>query len=150
MTTATTSIVVDEFYPHPIERVWRALTEPAAIARWLMPNDFEPTVGHRFTFRTNPLPQFGFDGVVHCEVTEVEPPRRLAYTWTGGNLDTRVSYELETAQQDGRAGTRLHFEHAGFDFARPNNENAYKGMAGGWQNIGRSIGAVLDELAAAE
>ena len=31
---------------HPIERVWRALTDREALAQWLMPNDFEPVVGH--------------------------------------------------------------------------------------------------------
>lgn len=29
-------------------------------------NDFEPRIGHRFQFRTEPAP--GFDGVVNCEV----------------------------------------------------------------------------------
>ena len=33
---------VEEFLPYPKERVWRALTDPDLIARWLMPNDFEP------------------------------------------------------------------------------------------------------------
>ena len=95
-------------YPHPPERVWRALTERAALAAWLMENDFEPRLGHRFTFRTRPAP--GFDGVVHCEVTELEPPRRLAYTWKGGKIDTTVSFALEAVE----GGTRLVLEHRGF------------------------------------
>jgi len=33
-------------YDHPIERVWRAITDSQAIAQWLMKNDFEPRVGH--------------------------------------------------------------------------------------------------------
>lgn len=43
-------------YPHTPERVWRALTDPKALAAWLMPNDFAPVVGHRFTFRAPPQP----------------------------------------------------------------------------------------------
>jgi len=39
-----------------------------------MPNDFKPVVGHAFTFRTEPVSQHGFDGVVHCEVLDLEPP----------------------------------------------------------------------------
>jgi uncharacterized protein YndB with AHSA1/START domain len=58
-------------YPHPVERVWAALTSSDALAVWLMPNDFKPVVGHRFTFRTKPAP--GFDGIVHCEVL-LPPP----------------------------------------------------------------------------
>ncbi|HYX70932.1 MAG TPA: SRPBCC domain-containing protein [Terriglobales bacterium] len=98
-------------YPHPPERVWRALTEREALAAWLMENDFEPRLGHRFTFRTKPAP--GFDGVVHCEVTELEPPRRLAYTWKNGKIDTTVSFVLEAVA----GGTRLVLEHRGFSGA---------------------------------
>ena len=50
-------------FPQSREVVWRALTDSAALAGWLMPNDFEPRVGHRFTFRTQPNPQAGFDGI---------------------------------------------------------------------------------------
>ena len=74
-------------YPHPVERVWRALTDRAALAEWPMANDFEPRVGHRFQFRTRPAP--GFDGIVRCEVVTLEEPRRLAYTWQGARCGGR-------------------------------------------------------------
>ncbi len=48
------AIDLEAVYPHPVELVWRALTEPAALATWLMTNDFQAKVGHRFTFRTDP------------------------------------------------------------------------------------------------
>jgi len=98
-------------YPHPPERVWRALTDPAAMREWLMDNTFaEARVGHQFQFRTTPAP--GFNGIVDCEVTLVEPPRRLAYTWYGGWLGrpTVVTYTLEPVPE----GTRLCLEHTGF------------------------------------
>lgn len=95
-------------YPHPPERVWRALTERQALGAWLMENDFEPRLGHQFTFRTKPVGSF--DGLVHCQVTELDPPRRLAYTWKGGKLDTVVSFALEPVA----GGTRLVLEHRGF------------------------------------
>jgi uncharacterized protein YndB with AHSA1/START domain len=34
-------------YPHPIDRVWAALTSSEALAAWLMPNDFQPVGGWR-------------------------------------------------------------------------------------------------------
>jgi uncharacterized protein YndB with AHSA1/START domain len=68
------ALVREVFYPHPREQVWSALTDPKALGLWLMPNDFEPRVGHEFTFRTEPGP--GWDGVVHCRVLEVDPPVR--------------------------------------------------------------------------
>jgi uncharacterized protein YndB with AHSA1/START domain len=98
-------------YPHPPERVWRALTEPAAMREWLMETTFaEARVGHQFQFRTTPQP--GFNGIVDCEVTTVEPPRRLAYTWRGGwvGRPTLVTYTLERVPE----GTRLCLEHTGF------------------------------------
>ena len=66
------AIRLDEFVAHPPAKVWRALTEPELMARWLMPNDFRLEVGHRFTFTTEPKKAVGFDGIVHCEVLEFE------------------------------------------------------------------------------
>ncbi|MFB6393843.1 SRPBCC domain-containing protein [Polymorphospora lycopeni] len=53
----TADIHTDAFLSHPPEKVWRALTDPDLVAAWLMPNTFEPRVGHRFTFRTDPAQQ---------------------------------------------------------------------------------------------
>ena len=68
------------FYPHDAQSVWTALTDPRALAEWLMPNNFEPIVGKVFRFHVDPMP--GFSGINECEVKEVDPPRRLVYTWT--------------------------------------------------------------------
>src|SRR6266498_2808466 len=51
---ATRDIVVEDVLPHPPEKVWKALTTAELIGRWLMPNDFEPVAGKRFTFTTQP------------------------------------------------------------------------------------------------
>src|SRR5689334_19050764 len=103
--------------PQPREQVWRAITDSATLAEWMFPNDFEPRVGHQFTFHVPPNPKANFDGlIVGCEVLECEPPGRLAFSWTAGGLvDTRVSFRLES---DGE-GTRVHFEHSGFDVSQP-------------------------------
>ena len=98
-------------YRHPPDRVWKALTTREALAVWLMPNDFEPRVGHEFNFRTDPAP--GFDGIVHCEVLELDEPRRMVWSWRGGNIDTRVTFELRPTAQ----GTELAFEMSGFEGA---------------------------------
>jgi uncharacterized protein YndB with AHSA1/START domain len=100
-------------YPYPPEQVWRALTERELIAEWLMANDFEPRVGHRFTMRTDPGP--GFDGIVHAEVLELEPPRRMRWRWRGGPIDTTVTFRLEPRVVFAQAGTRLYLDHEGFE-----------------------------------
>lgn len=104
----TRDLKFQAYYEQPRERVWAALTNREAIAAWLMPNDFQPRLGHRFQFRTKPAP--GFNGIVDCEVLEIDPPRRLVYSWVGGGIDTTVAWTLE---EDGK-GTRLVLEHKGF------------------------------------
>lgn len=102
-------VSVDVVYPHPIERVWDALTTSEGLAAWLMPNDFKPVVGHTFTLRTEPAP--GFDGIVHCEVLEFEPPARMVWSWRGGKIDTTVTFTLDDL--DG-ARTRFRMHQVGF------------------------------------
>lgn len=100
----------ERIYPHPRARVWKAITDRELLGRWLMPSDFEARLGHRFTFRTEPGP--GFDGVIHCEVLELDEPSRMVWSWKGGPLDTRVTFTLEEVDE-GRS-TRLLMLHEGF------------------------------------
>ncbi|WBB67507.1 SRPBCC domain-containing protein [Micromonospora sp. WMMD812] len=124
------TVAVDQFLPHPPAKVWRALTDSDLLARWLMPNDFVPAVGHRFTFRTDPRPAQDFDGIVHCEVLDLDPPRRLSWAWRGGRLDTVVTWTLAA---EGR-GTRLFLEHAGFDPDDPLQRRTRDLLGGGWRS----------------
>ena len=145
MARTDSAIRTETFHPHPPERVWRALTEPAALAAWLMPNDFVAELGHRFTFRTEPAPPY-FDGVIHCEVTELVPPKSLAYTWRGlPGMHTRVRWELVPATQDGVAGTSLIGVHSGFDLTDPAQLAGFQAMSGGW---GGHMVAALDRVLA--
>jgi len=105
-------IKLEAFYPWPVETVWRALTDSEVLAEWLMPNDFQGRVGHKFQFRTKPGP--GFDGIVDCEVIELVEPERLAFTWKGGGLNTVVTFTLTPDAN----GTRLELEHTGFEGVR--------------------------------
>lgn len=100
-------------YPHAPARVWRALTSPQELAAWLMDNDFAPQLGHRLQFRTKPAP--GFDGIVNCEVLEIDEPRRLVYSWQANNMrrPTIIRWTLEPVAE----GTRLVLEHNGFEGA---------------------------------
>jgi len=103
-----TDLRFEVIYPAPVAAVWRALTDPAEVSEWLMPNDFRAVVGHKFKFRTEPRP--GFDGIVRCEVISVQPERRLAYTWVGGGIDTLVEWDLVPHG----TGTSLTLVHSGF------------------------------------
>jgi uncharacterized protein YndB with AHSA1/START domain len=134
------TVRVDEFLPHKPARVWKALTDPVLLAKWLMPNDFRPVVGHRFTFRTDPRPNVGFDGIIHCEVLAAEPERLLRFSWRGGPLDTTVTWTLSP---EGR-GTRLFLAHDGFDPDDPAQQFTRRILDGGWRsNVMSALRAVL-------
>ena len=138
----THDIVVEDVLPHAPAIVWTALTSSALIARWLMPNDFEPIVGRRFNFRRPPMGEW--NGVVDCEVLEIVSERRLVYSWTGGfgtplDLDTVVTWTLTPVE----AGTRLRMVHAGFRV--PENAVAWEAMSPGWGQVMRGIARVLAE-----
>jgi uncharacterized protein YndB with AHSA1/START domain len=133
--------------PQPREHVWQAITDSATLAEWMFPNDFEPRVGHHFTFRVPPNPKMNFDGlVVRCEVLECQPPNRLIFSWSAGAPveNTQVSFQLEP---DGE-GTRLHFEHSGFDVAHPFGEQAFKGAEFGWAKMFKQLADAVARLAA--
>jgi uncharacterized protein YndB with AHSA1/START domain len=137
--TRTDAVVVDYDLAASPEIVWRALTESDLIAKWLMANDFQPVVGHRFTFQAKAMEQW--DGRVQCEVLEVAEPHRLSYSWRGGAgdfaIDTVVSWTLEPSAS---GGTLLHLEHSGF---LPKDQMGFEGLNKGWRGV---VGARLTEL----
>jgi uncharacterized protein YndB with AHSA1/START domain len=92
-------------YPHPPERVWRALVDPSELAVWLMSTDFAPEVGRSFVLDTgNEL------GEIRGEVLEIDEPRLLRCRWSGVFGDTEVSFELFPEPD----GTRLRVRHDGW------------------------------------
>ena len=127
---ATRSLVVEREMPHPPEKVWRALTQGALIEEWLMKNDFQPVVGHKFNFRATPMPHW--NGVVDCQVLAIEPNKRLSYSWNAsgeeaaGGLKTVVTWTLTPT----KAGVLVRMEQSGF---RPEDEANYQGANYGWQ-----------------
>ena len=125
-TAATRSLVIEKELPYPPEKIWRALTEGVLIKEWLMDNDFQLVVGHRFNFRATPMPQW--NGVIDCEVLVVEPNKKLSYSWNSLGLESVVVWTLVATE----GGTLVRMEQSGF---RPDQEAAYKGANYGWQKF---------------
>jgi uncharacterized protein YndB with AHSA1/START domain len=142
---AMRSIVVERTLPHSPEKVWRALTRAELISQWLMPNDFQPEIGHRFTFKTRPMGDW--DGVVQCEVLDSKPHERLRYSWVGGSPSSRLDSVVTWTLTPAGAGTHLRMEHTGF---RPENETAFAAMSPGWSRILERIGGVIEANDAGE
>lgn len=134
---STRTLVIERVFPHPPEKLWRALTETPLIAQWLMKNDFEPAVGRKFQFRSEPVK--GWDGVIDCEVLILDPLRRLSYSWSTMGLGTVVLFTLTPAE----GGTHVRLEHSGFLADQP---AAYNGAKYGWQNFLGKLDTVVGGL----
>jgi uncharacterized protein YndB with AHSA1/START domain len=92
----------------PPEKVWRALTVPEFVARWLAPSDIKPEEGHAFTLKDK-------DGTIDCEIVEARPPHVLSYFWREEDgPDSLVRFHLAGTEA---GGTRLTIVHG--RLARP-------------------------------
>lgn len=120
MTASSETITVDQFIPRPVERVWAAITSPDRLAKWWVPGDIAPVVGHRFTLE---MPGWGN---VPCEVHEVVENERLVYTFADWTLTWTLVAE--------GTGTRLLLEHSGFDLDNPQHRFAFDNMGPGWRD----------------
>ena len=129
----TRSLVMEREFNHAPEKVWRALTEGPLLEEWLMKNDFQPVVGHHFTFRADPSPQW--NGVIEGEVLEVAPPVRLVYRW--------YSWVVTWTLQPTASGVLVRMEQAGFG---PDQDAAYKGANYGWQKFLGNLDGLLGRL----
>jgi uncharacterized protein YndB with AHSA1/START domain len=134
--TETRAVVVEREFAHPPEKLWRALTQPHLIEEWLMKNDFDLVVGHRFNLRGE------WGGVLDCEVLEIEPNRTLAYSWNFANDDP--AYALESVVTftltPTASGTHLRMEQAGF---RSDQKQAFGGAHAGWKQFFGKLDDVL-------
>ena len=95
---ATCELRLTRQYPAAPAVVWAVLTEPASLARWLMPpGELSIEPGGRFEV-----------GAVRARVREVEPERVLELDWRHGDEEPSVvRFELSP---DGD-GTRLVLDH---------------------------------------
>lgn len=100
----------ERHYPHPIDKVWDAVSTSEALEKWLMRNDFEAEIGRPSTFRFC-ASEGEADSLVHVTVEEMDPPRFMKWRWRheGEAHDTAVTFELEST--DG--GTILRLRHSG-------------------------------------
>ena len=132
---ATRTLVVERDIAHPPQKVWRALTQSALIADWLLKNDFVAETGRKFTFRNDPVPNW--NGIIDGEVLTVEPPEKLAYSWVSMGVVTVVTWTLAPIA----SGTHLRMEQSGF---RDDQGQNYAGAAHGWNRFIGRMATVLD------
>lgn len=100
--TEPATLTIERLLPGPIERVWAYLTESELRRKWLAAGPMEMKAGAPFEFvwRNDELtdppgqrpPDFGDEHRMQSRITEVDPPRKLAFAWQGSG---DVSFELE-------------------------------------------------------
>jgi uncharacterized protein YndB with AHSA1/START domain len=132
----TESLSFEFDFQHSPETVWRALTDPALLAEWLLPAiDFKLQRGAAFTFRTQPVG--GWDGIVQCRIADIEPQRKLTYDWGVGDMATVVTFTLTPTA----SGTHMSLVQSGF---KPDQKKNLGGARYGWKMMG---GKLVDLLA---
>ena len=138
------TISLDLDLHHSPATVWRALTEPALLAEWLLPvveRELALAPGRQFTFQAPP--HGAWDGSVRCRLLEIEPLRRLRYSWVVDDtrgIDTEVTFVLAATEH----GTRLSITHSGFKL--PAQKGAMGGTEYGWTMMTGRLAELLGRV----
>jgi len=95
--------------PHPIERVWAAITDPAERGAWFGPTTIDAREGGRIDMVSEGPPAPEAARRMSGRILAWDPPRLFEHEWHQSIVgETVVRYELA---EDG-AGTLLTFTHA--------------------------------------
>lgn len=134
-------LIIERTYNAPVERVWAAISVNEEMKKWYFElPEFRAEVGFQFEFTGGPSPERQYRHL--CEVTEVVPGSKLAYSWRydGYEGNSFVTFELFPEGD----GTRLRLTHAGLEtFPASNPDFAVENFAQGWTHI---VGTALKEF----
>lgn len=124
-------LVVERTFDAPVQQVWEAMTNVNNIGRWFFDlKEFKPEVGFKFGFAVE---HEGFTYRHQCQVIDVIPQKRLAYTWRydGFEGNSLVTFEL-VAEGD---KTRLKLTHDGLETFPKTPQFARKNFLQGWTSL---------------
>jgi uncharacterized protein YndB with AHSA1/START domain len=132
-------VTLEIFIAAPRERIFQALTDPAQAAQWWGRKDqyyfnrfnMDVRVGGKWSM-SGTSSKLG-DLSVHGEFLEIDPPRRLAYSWISSWLPavTKVLWELDSKDRDKANGTLVRLTHSGF----AGDANQTQGHSVGWSLV---------------
>ena len=98
------------------QEVWEYLTKPELIEQWLMKTDFQPILGFKFRFTFTAKKESKYEGIVNCEILEINPFTKLSYSWNGNTNDKSRNYNSKVIwtliSKDN--GTELQLQQNGF------------------------------------
>ena len=119
------------------QEVWAYLTRPELLEQWLTKTDFQPIVGHKFSF-------FDKSGkVISCQVLGVNPPVHLSYSWQAYSAQTKQPFDSKVVWTlvPEQSGTELQLVHNGFTALED-----YIAHNDGWTRLGTRFVEVLNVI----
>ncbi|NLE78001.1 MAG: SRPBCC domain-containing protein [Rhodococcus sp.] len=126
-----TAVELDLFVPQVPSTVWRALTEPSLIRRWLARSTgFVAEVGATFILEIPADPP----AEISCQVLTVEPDRRFTHSYTDLRGDPPARWNVDWSLHREGSGTRILLTHGGFDIHQRQQRMARNAAERGWNN----------------
>ncbi len=108
----------------PAPKVWEHITRPQKIAGWLMPNDFEPTVGKKFFLECE------HQGKISCVVKESVANEKLVYSFLSPLIKVETLVTITLAKEG--PATRLTLVHSGWEALPAGEQGVADNFNSGW------------------
>jgi uncharacterized protein YndB with AHSA1/START domain len=144
-TQSIPAVIFSRHYKAAPEKVWRAWTDPQALAQWFGPDDagvvsladMDVRVGGRYHIR------FGVPGDEEHNVSgvyqEVVPNEKLVFSWAWQSTPERVSRVTVVLRPEG-GGTEMIFRHEQF-FDEAARDRHHQGWSGAMYKLDRFMAA---------
>lgn len=135
---------LERTFPAPADRVFAAWTSPEVMRRWWeLERGWGTTVaevdlrvgGELRVVMRDPATDDEYGGGGHY--TEIDPPRRLAFTWLWDREPRRTLITIDFEEADGM--TTVRFTHSAL-----RDEEAVRSHEDGWSRVLANLGAMLE------
>jgi uncharacterized protein YndB with AHSA1/START domain len=142
--SAGQTLRIERTFRAPVEAVFDAWTSEEVMRRWWrVERDWETTVaevdlrigGEVRVVMRDPAKDTEFGG--GGRYTEIDPPRRLAFTWLWDGDTRRMLIEIDFEEADG--GTHVTFTHSGLW-----DEDAVRAHRDGWTRVFQNLARVVE------
>jgi len=126
-------VIIEKLVNAPVKKVWKAITDKDQMKQWYFDlNDFKPEVGFEFSFTGKGSK--GESYVHRCKITEVDPLKKLQYSWTYEDVEgfSVVTFELFEKGES----TLVKVTHTGLEtFPQNNSDFKRESFTAGWTEL---------------
>ncbi len=120
------AILKEVFYPHKIDKVWKAISDKNQISEWFVKADFEAKIGYHYKF-------YHEGTIIRGVVLVANPLFELVYTWRVNDIDMETIVKWQLSEQGN--GTLLKLEHSGIsNYETENAIKMFSQFTSGWEN----------------